>query len=151
MKILILCTGGNSCRSIMAEAFLQQTDNSLEVYSAGMNPDVQTDPIAIKVMSEIGIDISNKIPKSYKLFEGMYVDYLITLCGGLKVDTSAFNISYSHKIHLGFDDPRKEIYTGPDNITIYREIRDEIRNELDYFYSRILVRELSTNKVKLIS
>jgi len=142
MKILILCTGGNSCRSLMAETFLQQNDQTLEVFSAGIHPDDQTDPMAIKVMDEIGIDIRNKKPKSFSVFEGMTVDYLITLCDGTKDKLPAVNIQYNHKIHLGFNDPRKNKCSDSENIEIYREIRDEIKNELDYFYNRILVREL---------
>ena len=34
MKVFFLCAEGNSCRSLMAEAFLQEMDKSLEVYSA---------------------------------------------------------------------------------------------------------------------
>lgn len=125
----------------MAETFLQQKDQTLEVFSAGINPDDQTDPMAIKVMDEIGIDIRNNKPKSFSMFEGMTVDYLITLCDGTKDKLPSVNISYTHKIHLGFNDPRKVTSSGTEKIEIYREIRDEIKNELDYFYNRILVRE----------
>lgn len=142
MKVLFLCTGGNSCRSLMAEAFLQHSDPSLEVFSAGINPDDKTDLMAIKVMQEIGIDISDKNPKSYKHFEGAMVDYLITISDGTKDKTPPVNISYKHKIQLGFNDPRKTSHFNPENADAYRETRDEIRNELDYFYSRILSREL---------
>ncbi len=142
MKILILCKGGNSCRSLMAEAFLQQTDKSLEVFSAGLDADSETDPMAIEVMNEIGIDISTKKPKSYLKFEGTSVDYLITICEGTKDKISPVNILHKHKIHLGFADPKKASCFDAGNIEIYREIRDEIRNELDYFYTRILAREL---------
>lgn len=143
MKILFLCTGGNSCRSLMAEAFLQEMDKSLEVFSAGLHPDILTDPIAVEVMSEIGIDISMKKPKSYKEFEGMFVDYLITLCDGTKDKITSVNIATKHKIHLGFEDPRKAYCQEEQIIDIYRDIRDEIRNELNYFYSRILINELA--------
>ena len=127
----------------MAEAFLKQTDKSLEVFSAGLNPDVETDPIAIEVMREIGIDISTQKPKSYHLFEGVQVDYLITICDGTRDKISPVNILYMHKIHLGFADPKHASNFKLENIDIYREIRDEIKNELDYFYSRILVKEIS--------
>ncbi len=49
MKILILCTG-NSCRSQMAQGFLQSFDKNAEVYSAGTEPAKQVNPTAIKVM-----------------------------------------------------------------------------------------------------
>ncbi len=138
MKILFLCTGGNSCRSLMAEAFLQKMDTSLEIFSAGLHPDSKTDPIAIKVMNEIGIDISMKTPKSYREFEEIQMDYLITICDGTKDKIDPVNIPARHKIHLGFEDPKKAFCTEEQSIHIYRDIRDEIRNELDYFYARIL-------------
>lgn len=142
MKILFLCTGGNSCRSLMAEAFLQKIDESLEVYSAGLHPDAETDPLAIQVMKETGIDIGSKKPKSYLEFEGTSVDYLITLCDGTKDKITAVNIDARHKIHLGFDDPRKSFGLEENIIDIYRDIRDEIHNELAYFYDHILSKEL---------
>ena len=141
MKILFLCTGGNSCRSLMAEAILQKIDPSLVVFSAGLHPDEQTDPMAIVVMNEIGIDISMKKPKGYMQFEGMPVDYLITLCDGTKDKITAVNIPSRHKIHLGFEDPRKSFCNDSQIIDIYRDIRDDIRNELDYFHTHILINE----------
>ena len=146
MKILFLCAGGNSCRSLMAEAFLQKMDHSLEVFSAGLLPDEQTDPMAVEVMLEIGIDISMKKPKSYKEFEGMLMDYLITLCDGTNEKIASVNISAKHKIHLGFEDPRKAFCAKDQVINIYRDIRDEIKNELDYFHSHILINELANHQ-----
>lgn len=142
MKILFLCTGGNSCRSLMAEAFLQEMGKSLEVYSAGLHPDEQTDPIAILVMREINIDISMKKPKSYTEFEGIFVDYLITICDGTKDKIASVDIQSKHKIHLGFEDPRKTYCADAQITNLYRDIRDEIKNELDYFYTNVLVHEL---------
>jgi arsenate reductase len=129
----------------MAEAFLQEMDKTLEVFSAGLHPDEQTDPMAVKVMAEIGIDITMKKPKSYLEFEGMAVDYLITICDGTKDHITSVNIPARHKIHLGFEDPRKAYCTEEQIIDIYRDIRDEIKNELDYFYSRILINELANH------
>ena len=138
MKILFLCNEGNSCRSLMAEAFLQEMNASIEVFSAGIHADEHPDPLAIEVMTEIGINISTKIPKSYHQFEGIQVDYLITICDGTKDKINSINIPAKHKIHLGFEDPKKANCTEEKKISIYREIRNEIKNEMDYFYSRIL-------------
>lgn len=81
MKILILCTG-NSCRSQMAHGFLQSFDNAIEVHSAGTKPAGKVNPMAVKVMSEIGIDISHHMPKSVNQYLGHEWDYVITVCGG---------------------------------------------------------------------
>ena len=59
MKNLILCTG-NSCRSQIAHGFLQSFDNRQEVYSAGTKPTEKVNPMAVKVMDEMGIDLSLK-------------------------------------------------------------------------------------------
>ena len=127
----------------MAEAILQKMDPTLEVFSAGLHPDEQTDPVAIKVMNDIGIDMSLKRPKGFKEFDGMYFDYLITLCDGTKDKIMSVDILARHKIHLGFEDPRKAYCTENQVIDIYRDIRDEIRNELNYFYTHILNNELA--------
>jgi arsenate reductase len=141
MKILFLCSGSSSCRSMMAEAILKDMDKTLEVYSAGLHPESEVDPFAIKVMREIGIDISASKPANYQKFEGMEVDYLITLCEGTKDKITSVNIPARHRIHLGFEDPRKIDCPDEQILITYRNIRDEIQNELDYFYSRILENE----------
>ena len=58
MRILILCTG-NSCRSQMAHGIIRSLRSDYEVCSAGTFPAQQVNPYAIKVMHEIGIDISS--------------------------------------------------------------------------------------------
>jgi arsenate reductase len=141
MKILFLCSGSSSCRSMMAEAILKDMDKTLDVFSAGLHPEPQADPFAIKVMQEIGIDISSNKPANYQKFDGMEVDYLITLCEGTKDKITSVNISAKHKIHLGFEDPRKTNCSEEQIIYTFRNIRDEIKNELEYFYSRILENE----------
>lgn len=63
IKILFLCIG-NSCRSQMAEAFLRKyADQSFDVFSAGLEPK-SIHPFTVKVMDEIGVDISSQTAKS---------------------------------------------------------------------------------------
>lgn len=69
MKILILCTG-NSCRSQMAQGWLQSFDKNLIVCSAGTNPADEVNPLAIKTMKNSGIDISNHTPKPVDQYPG---------------------------------------------------------------------------------
>ena len=126
----------------MAEALLQEFDQSIEVYSACLYPDQSTDPMAVQVMKEVGIDISMKIPKSYMDLAGLSLDYLITLCCGKELKSDLIDIPARHKIHLGFEDPRKASGTGEQLIELYRDVRDEIRDELRYFYIHVLSPEL---------
>ena len=74
----------------------------------------------------------------------MEFDYLITLCDGTKDRIESVDIKAKHHIHLGFEDPKKAYCTEEQLIYLYQDIRDEIKNELDYFYSRILINELKS-------
>ena len=69
MKILILCTG-NSCRSQMVHGFLESFDNKLDVFSAGTKPAEKVNPMAVKVMDEMGIDLTRHTPKNVNLYIG---------------------------------------------------------------------------------
>lgn len=62
MRILVLCTG-NRCRSQMAHGILKHIDPSLDVHSAGVKPATEVHPLGVRVMQEIGIDISKHYPK----------------------------------------------------------------------------------------
>jgi arsenate reductase len=78
-KILYLCTG-NSCRSQMAEGFTRRlVKDQIDAYSAGIDPK-EIDPRAIKVMAEVGIDISRQESKSADDIKDMEFDFVITLC-----------------------------------------------------------------------
>ena len=140
MKILILCTG-NSCRSQMAEGFLKSLDSSLEVFSAGTNPAQRVNPNAIKVMNEIGIDISKNHPKKVDEFVNQSFDYVITVCDNAKEICPMFTGNVKHKLHIGFDDPADATGTEEEVLPVYRRVRDEIVEEFTAFYQKI-IREL---------
>ncbi|NIA23263.1 MAG: arsenate reductase ArsC, partial [Proteobacteria bacterium] len=71
-KVLFLCVG-NSCRSQMAEGLLNRYGaDEYRAYSAGSKPEKEINPFAIKVMAEIGIDISQAIPKHVSVFNNDY-------------------------------------------------------------------------------
>ncbi len=75
-RVLFLCTG-NSARSQMAEGLLRNMGGSeFEVYSAGTRPS-QVRPETVKVMSELGIDISNQYSKSLDQFVNEEFDYVV--------------------------------------------------------------------------
>jgi len=137
MKILILCTG-NSCRSQMAEGFLKSFNTNLDVYSAGTEPTSQVHPKAIKVMSEIDIDLSKNKPKSVKQFLNYPFDYVITVCGDAKEACPMFTGKVKHRLHIGFKDPADATGTDKEITTAFRKIRDEIKNEFLQFYKQNL-------------
>ena len=133
MRILILCTG-NSCRSQMAEGILKSFDANLEVLSAGTKPAEKVASMAIEVMKEIGIDISQNYPKLVDNFLAQEFDYVITVCGGAKEVCPAFIGKVVHRIHIGFDDPAEATGTDEEIISEFRRVRDEILVDFKEFY-----------------
>ena len=133
-KILILCTG-NSCRSQMAEGFLKSFDTELMVYSAGTSPSKQVHAKAIQVMNEIGIDISKAYPKHVDKFINDSFDYVITVCGGAKESCPIFMGKVIHRLHIGFEDPAEAKGTEDEILSVFRRVRDEIKNDFQNFYN----------------
>jgi arsenate reductase len=134
MKILILCTG-NSCRSQMAEGILRSFDPSLEIFSAGTRPETGVNPYAIKVMKEIGLDISGHYPKPVDQFTGDAFDLLITVCDNAKESCPVFTGKVGKRLHLGFEDPATAKGTEEQVLAVYRKIRDQIRERFYHLYA----------------
>ena len=133
MKILILCTG-NSCRSQMAEGFLQSLDNRITVRSEGKNATGKLNPKDVEVMKEAGIDISHHTSKNVDLFLNEAWDYVITVCGGAKETCPLFTGRVNHRVHIGFEDPSEVVGTPEFIDSEYRRIRDEIKTAFQKFY-----------------
>lgn len=139
VKILILCTG-NSCRSQMAQGFLQSFDKHLEIRSAGTNPASRVSSKAIEVMAEEGIDISKDTPKSVNAFLKDQWDYVVTVCDDANETCPVFLGMVKYRLHMGFEDPCR--ITGSDEFVLneYRRIRDEIKKEFNHFYQTVILR-----------
>ncbi len=131
-RILILCTG-NSCRSQMAEGFLKSVDPSLEVYSAGTNPSSQVHPKAIQVMQEMGIDISNGVPRDVGQFIDKPFAYVITVCDNARETCPVFSGEVKEQMHIGFEDPAQAAGTEEEILAEFRRIRDEIKETFQHF------------------
>ena len=129
MRYLLLCTG-NRCRSQMAHGILKHIHPDAEVCSAGVRPASEVHPLAVKVMSEIGIDISGHYPKNVSEYLGQSWDYVITVCGGAKENCPSFTGKVAMRLHIGFDDP--DAFTGPESEIIdeFRRVRDEILDSM---------------------
>ena len=126
MKILVLCTG-NSCRSQMAEGFLRSFDERPEIFSAGTHPAPQVNPIAVSVMKESGIDISQNKPKPVEIFLTDSFDYVITVCDDARETCPVFSGKVLHRMHMGFEDPANARGTKEEVLQVYRKVRDQIR------------------------
>ncbi|PIP53706.1 MAG: protein tyrosine phosphatase [Bacteroidetes bacterium CG23_combo_of_CG06-09_8_20_14_all_32_9] len=134
MRILILCTG-NSCRSQMAEGIIRKLNSKIEVFSAGTRPEKQVNKYAVKVMSEIGIDISQHYPKHVDDFISQSFNYVITVCDNAKEACPVFIGKVGKKVHIGFEDPADAKGTDEEIIAVYRKIRDLIKIKFTKFYN----------------
>lgn len=141
MKILILCTG-NSCRSQMAHGFLQSFDKNIEVHSAGTEPAVQVNQTAVKVMHEVGVDISRHLPKAVDIYLKDEWDYVITVCDNANETCPAFFGKVKHRLHLGFEDPSHASGTNEYILNEFRRVRDEIKKSFYTFYTTQIKPEL---------
>lgn len=141
MKILILCTG-NSCRSQMAEGFFKSFDPRLEVFSAGTVPAGRVNPYAVKVMNEIGIDISTQTSDHVDKYIDQPYDYVITVCDDANEKCPVFVGQVKHRLHIGFDDPADAIGTDEEILPVYRRVRDDIRETFEKFFKEEILNQL---------
>ncbi len=128
ITILFLCTG-NSCRSQMAEGWARYLKGDvIEPYSAGIEKH-GLNPLAVKVMAQVGVDISNHKSELVTDLPTNEFDYVITACN--HAHESCPNFSGKAKvIHVGFDDPptlAAEAKSEENALAHYRRVRDEIR------------------------
>lgn len=118
----------------MAEGFLKSFDPTLEVYSAGTEPSSAIHPKAVRVMKEIGIDISHGQPKNVEQFLAQNFDYVITVCDHAKETCPVFSGNVAHRLHIGFDDPAEATGSEEEILAVFRRVRDEIKNAFQEFY-----------------
>ncbi|MCF6270791.1 MAG: arsenate reductase ArsC [Melioribacteraceae bacterium] len=121
----------------MAEGFLKSFDNELTVYSAGTIPASAVNPNAVKVMNEIGIDITNGKPENVSKYLNHSFDYVITVCGSAKETCPVFTGNVKEQLHIGFEDPADATGTEEEIFSEFRKIRDEIKIDFWKWYSSI--------------
>ena len=128
-KVLFICIH-NSARSQMAEALLNHLKgDKYEAYSAGIKPS-NLNPYAIKVMKELGIDISGYRSKSINEFYGVEFDYIVTVCNQAKEECPIFLGGKKH-IHKSFDDPSQFKGNEEEILSKFRIIRDQIKDWIE--------------------
>jgi len=130
--VYFLCTG-NSCRSQMADGLMNAIGGHLyEVQSAGLEAH-GLNPRAVKVMSEAGIDISNKTSNVIDPEILNRATYVITLCGHADEHCPVITNRNVIKWHWGFDDPAKATGTEEEIMDQFRAVRDAIKSRIEEF------------------
>jgi len=129
-KILFLCTG-NSARSQMAEAFVRKYANDrFEVYSAGLEPK-GLNPLTVKVMDEVGIDVSGQASKGVDIYLGKVLfQYLVTVCDDADKNCPTAWPGINTRMHWSFPDPAAAEGSEEEKLAKFREVRDLIETRV---------------------
>lgn len=124
IRVLVLCTG-NACRSQMAEGFLRHYGGeSVEVHSAGIEAH-GVNPNAVRVMSEIGIDISGHTSDNIGKYVDERFDFVITVCDNAAERCPVFP-GKAERLHWPFEDPGMARGSDAEVLDQFRRIRDSM-------------------------
>jgi arsenate reductase len=128
-RVLFLCTH-NSARSQMAEALLRRLGGErFDVASAGTEAR-GVNPLAVRVMAEIGVDLRAHRSKTFERFLGERWDYVITVCDSANESCPAFPAA-SARLHWSFEDPSAAAGSEEARLAVFRRVRDEIAARIE--------------------
>ncbi len=128
-KVLFLCTH-NSARSQMAEGLLHHlAGDRFEVHSAGTEA-TSVRPEAVRVMAEIGADISGQESKTLERYLGESFEYVITVCDDANEACPVFP-GARNRLHWSFEDPSRATGADEERLEVFRKVRDRIRSRIE--------------------
>ncbi len=128
-RVLFLCTH-NSARSQMAEGMLRNlAEGRFEVHSAGTEA-THVRRQAIKVMDEVGLDISGQESKTLARYLGQPFDYVISVCDEANEACPVFP-GAKNRLHWSLEDPSRANGSEDERLAVFRRVRDEIRERIE--------------------
>ena len=137
MNILFMCVA-NSARSQLAEGVAKQVFGpKATIQSAGSLP-TKVNPYALRALKEVGIETSLLNSKAVEDLPRDFVDqldYVITLCAE---EVCPVIISKATKLHWPLPDPAGKDGNEEEQMTRFRNTRDEIRKRVDAFSNSII-------------
>lgn len=114
----------------MAEGWARALKGDMvDAYSAGIEIH-GLNPLSVKVMAEVGVDISRQQSKTVDAVKDVPFDYVVTVCGRANATCPMWLSGKAKVIHVGFDDPpvlANGAKTEEDALRHYRRVRDEIK------------------------
>jgi arsenate reductase len=130
-RVLFVCIH-NSARSQMAEAWFNElcSDNYL-ADSAGLEPG-SLNPLVVKVMQEVGIDISQKQTKAVIDYvkSGSLFSYVVTVCDETSAERCPIFPGMTTRLHWSFPDPSALQGSEEEKLVEIRKIRDTIKAKI---------------------
>jgi arsenate reductase len=114
----------------MAEGLVRSMyPDRYDVFSAGVKP-TMINPHAVKVMNEIGVDISKQQSKSFAQFNDTHFDYVVTVCDATK-EVCPFFSNAKQLLHRNFEDPAAVMGSSTITLAKFRKVRNEIRSWIE--------------------
>lgn len=130
--VLFICTH-NAVRSQIAEAYLNaRYGNRYIAYSAGTEA-TAVHPLAVRVMAELGIDISTQRSKNIMEFFEQEMDIVVMVCDDTKAACPMYPWA-KKTVHMSFEDSSPVVEGDMTAIEKFRKIRDDICSWIDTFF-----------------
>ena len=130
-KIIFICTG-NACRSQIAEGIMRQlAGDKFDVFSAGSNP-TKIHPMSIKVMNNIGIDISSHTSDPISSFLNENINIVVTVCDKANKACPVFP-GKVERIHWSIEDPFRGWGSDPDDLVNFKKTRNDLNERIKNF------------------
>ncbi len=133
-KVLFLCTG-NSCRSQMAEAIVNaRLGDRWQAYSAGTAPSGYVHPLALQTLAELGIQHEGRSKHADELRDVDF-DLVVTVCDDA-AEACPVWLGPGKRVHLGFPDPARATGSEEEVLTVFRQVRDAIAEQVPALLKR---------------
>ena len=143
-RVLFLCTQ-NSARSQMAEAILRShSKGQIDVFSAGTEP-AEVHPLAVRVMSQMNIDLRSHRSKSLEEFIGQDFDYIITVCDRAREACPVFP-NDPVRIHWSFADPAAVIGEEQERFQAFLDTAVQLNTRITYLL--LMIQRKPRNQAK---
>jgi len=111
----------------MAEGLAQaRFGEAVKVQSAGSQPS-RVNPLAIRALAEIGVDITHHRSKSVGEIDPATVDVVVTLCAE---EVCPVFLGKAVRLHWPLPDPAAAEGTGEERLARFREVRSELQRRI---------------------
>jgi len=128
IQLMFVCTG-NSARSQMAEGFARHFGGKkIEAHSAGVEPS-RVNPVAVAVMQEKGIDISDHRSKAFDWDLARQMDVVVTVCGHANESCPVLPPEVK-RLHWPLEDPAAAKGSDTEIVATFRRVRDQVESRV---------------------
>lgn len=130
-NVLFLCTG-NSCRSILAEAYLNHIGQGrIQAFSAGSHPTGEVNPKSLETLKRHGIATDGLRSKSWDELKEVPFDLVVTVCDNAAGETCPFFPGAPLKVHWGVPDPAHFKGTAEETAAEFERVFSMLKAPID--------------------